>query len=121
MLSDETKAFHIAVFTAVSQIPHGHVTSYGHIAELIGKPQNPRQVGSSLKHCAQLIQILRNDGIDFAELPWWRVISSSGLIAKRDSGEYEQKRILESEGVQVVGMKISLSDYGWFPEELDLE
>lgn len=121
MLSDESKAFHIAVFSAVSQIPEGSVTSYGHIAELIGRPQNPRQVGSSLKHCNQLLALLQSDGIEFPNLPWWRVISSSGLIAKRDNGEYEQKRLLEAEGVEVSGMKIRLSDYGWFPEELDIE
>lgn len=117
MISDETKAFHIAVYRAVGQIPYGSVTSYGHIAELVGKPQNPRQVGSSLKHCPQLLQLLHGEGIEFPDLPWWRVISSSGLIAKRDHGEFEQKRLLESEGVQVSGMKVNLSDYGWFPEE----
>lgn len=119
MISDETRAFHIAVYSTVSKIPYGSVTSYGHIAELIGKPQNPRQVGSSLKHCSQVLMLLQQDDIEFPNLPWWRVISSSGLIAKRDLGEYEQKRLLQAEGVEVIGMKISLSEYGWFPEELE--
>lgn len=34
--SDEAAAFFTAVYMAVQEIPHGKVTSYGHIAELIG-------------------------------------------------------------------------------------
>lgn len=34
--SDEAEAFFHAVYTAVQEIPHGKVTSYGHIAKLIG-------------------------------------------------------------------------------------
>ncbi|ROV97417.1 hypothetical protein VMCG_06935 [Cytospora schulzeri] len=39
--SDEAAAFFHAVYTAVQEIPHGKVTSYGHIAKLIGtRPQD---------------------------------------------------------------------------------
>lgn len=34
--SDEAAAFFHAVYTAVQEIPHGKVTSYGHIAKLVG-------------------------------------------------------------------------------------
>lgn len=34
--SDETAAFFHAVYCAVQEIPHGKVTSYGHIAKLVG-------------------------------------------------------------------------------------
>ena len=34
--SDEAVAFSLAVYNAVQQIPHGKVTSYGHIAALVG-------------------------------------------------------------------------------------
>lgn len=119
MDSDERKAFQIAVFTAVNQIPYGSVTSYGHIAELVGKPRNARQVGSTLKHSSQLIANFRQEGIEFDNLPWWRVISSSGLIAERDYGAVEQKRHLLAEDVEVTGMRVRLSDHGWFPEELE--
>lgn len=119
-LDDEAKAFHYAVYLAVAHIPHGNVTTYGHIAYLIGKPQNSRLVGSSLKHAEYIVSVLNAEGAEIGDFPWWRVISSSGLIAKRDSGEYEQKRRLVLEGVQVVGMKIAFDDYGWFPDEIDL-
>lgn len=35
--SDEAAAWTAAVFNAVREIPHGKVTTYGHIARLIGK------------------------------------------------------------------------------------
>lgn len=34
--SDEAEAFFYAVYSAVQEIPYGKVTSYGHIARLIG-------------------------------------------------------------------------------------
>lgn len=119
MISDETKAFHHAVYTAVSQIPHGKVTSYGHIAYLIGRPQNPRQVGGSLKNYQTINAILRQEGESFDDLPWWRVISSAGKIAQRDTGELEQKRRLIEENVEVNGMDVKLSEYGWFPDDIE--
>lgn len=47
--SDEAAAFFHAVYCAVQEIPHGKVTSYGHIAKLVGtrayhpshQPQDP--------------------------------------------------------------------------------
>ncbi|KAB8290850.1 hypothetical protein EYC80_008487 [Monilinia laxa] len=43
-------AFTHAVYRATQEIPPGKVTTYGHIARLIGTPQRPRQVGTCLKH-----------------------------------------------------------------------
>lgn len=34
--TDEAKAFFHAVYSAVSEVPSGRVTTYGHIAALIG-------------------------------------------------------------------------------------
>lgn len=39
--SDEAAAFFTAVYQAVQEIPHGKVTSYGHIARLIGTRKTP--------------------------------------------------------------------------------
>ncbi|QBM89595.1 methylated-DNA-protein-cysteine methyltransferase related protein [Metschnikowia aff. pulcherrima] len=121
MLSDEAKAFHYAVYAAVSQIPYGRVTNYGHIAYLIGRPQNSRRVGLALKNYLAVNAFLRHENAAFDNLPWWRVISSTGLIAKRDGGEHEQKRRLVAENVVVNGMTVSWADYGWFPDEIDDE
>jgi O6-methylguanine-DNA--protein-cysteine methyltransferase len=35
--SDEATAFFFAVYRAVQEIPHGKVTTYGHIAMLVGE------------------------------------------------------------------------------------
>lgn len=39
--TDEAEAFFYAVYTAIQEIPHGKVTSYGHIARLIGTRELP--------------------------------------------------------------------------------
>ena len=63
-----------------------------------------------------------------ARLTGQRVISSAGLISPRgDSGlgVARQRGRLEAEGVTVVtlagsgGEKVSLAEYGWFPETLE--
>lgn len=118
-LTDESKAFHYAVFKAVEQIPNAKVTTYGHIAYLIGRPQNARMVGASLKHSEYIVLKLNEENAQIVDLPWWRVISSSGLIAKRDHGEFEQKTRLQQEGVPVSGMKVDLQEHGWFPDDIE--
>lgn len=118
-LDDDAKAFHYAVYSVVSQIPHGKVTSYGHIAYLIGRPSNARQVGSSLKHCEYIVSRLNEENAGISNLPWWRVILSLGSIAQRESGEYEQARRLREEGVEVNGMKVAMDEHGWFPDDVE--
>lgn len=39
--SDEAAAFFCAVYAAVQEIPHGKVTSYAHIARLVGTREFP--------------------------------------------------------------------------------
>ncbi|SGZ47308.1 CIC11C00000001786 [Sungouiella intermedia] len=119
-LDEESKAFHYAVYAVVGQIPYGKVTSYGHIAYLIGRPKNARQVGSSLKHSEYIVSQLNLEDAGISDLPWWRVILSAGTISKRDSGEYEQARRLQDEKVVVDGMKVDLDDFGWFPDLVDI-
>lgn len=53
--SDEAKWWFNAVYEAVQQIPHGRVTSYGHIARLLGKRMNP----PSDRHTVKLAVLLR--------------------------------------------------------------
>jgi methylated-DNA-protein-cysteine methyltransferase-like protein len=51
--SDEAQAFIWGVYMAVQEIPAGRVTTYGHIARLIGRPNCPRYLPSPLHHaCA---------------------------------------------------------------------
>ncbi|CRK29078.1 hypothetical protein BN1723_014230 [Verticillium longisporum] len=57
--SEQAQAFAYAVYAAVQEIPRGKVTSYGHIAALIGTPERPRQVGTAEKLHAILVGLQR--------------------------------------------------------------
>ncbi|KAG5755362.1 hypothetical protein H9Q69_001496 [Fusarium xylarioides] len=122
--SDEAQAFFHAVYSAVQEIPHGKVTTYGHIAMLVGTPQRPRQVGVCLKHLpADPSQPFNHDTV-----PWQRVINSKGQISPRSQpGESRsQADALQAEGVEVetntMGEhSVDFSQYGWFPDLLPSE
>lgn len=126
-LTDESKSFYLAVYIVASKIPYGKVVSYGHIAYLLGKPQNARQVGSSMKHLDVIIQALNaelpeEEQIDRQRLPWWRVVLSAGKISPRgnSSSEFRQAEILRSEKVEVLdALFIDLEEFGWFPDDVD--
>ncbi|KAF5627619.1 MGMT family [Fusarium tjaetaba] len=47
--SDEAQAFFHAVYSAVQEIPHGKVTTYGHIAMLVGTRTKPPSHTQKLK------------------------------------------------------------------------
>ncbi|KAF9031862.1 hypothetical protein BDZ89DRAFT_1063745 [Hymenopellis radicata] len=113
----DSAEFHAAVYDTVRRIPPGKVTTYGHIAKLIGMPRNSRQVGkvrlSSLKFLSPDLD---------PPVPWQRVISSSGAISSRGpgtDGAQRQRTELEAEEVEVSdSLKVNLRTYGWFPESL---
>ncbi len=48
--SDEAQAFFHAVYSAVQEIPPGKVTSYGHIAKLVGTRGSPPPPPHHLAH-----------------------------------------------------------------------
>ncbi|KAF8915219.1 MGMT family protein [Mucidula mucida] len=105
--------FHAAVYDTVRRIPPGKVTTYGHIAKLIGMPRNSRQVGQALKFLSPDLD---------PPVPWQRVISSSGAMSSRGpgtDGAQRQRTELEAEEVEVSdSLKVNLRAYGWFPESL---
>ena len=107
--TDEAAAFYHAVYCAIQEIPRGRVTTYGHIAALIGTrafkltpipivntvshrnetrnsvptltepADRPRQVGICLKHLPQDPEAEFNS----ETVPWQRVINSKGGISPR--------------------------------------
>ncbi|RPD53857.1 MGMT family protein [Lentinus tigrinus ALCF2SS1-7] len=106
--------FHAAVYNVVRQIPPQRVTSYGHIAKLIGMPAYSRHVGQALKFL---------DPNANPPVPWHRVLAASGTISSRGpgtDGASRQRDALVAEGVDVTttragDFKIDLRVYGWFP------
>ncbi|QGI58028.1 hypothetical protein CEK27_000153 [Fusarium fujikuroi] len=122
--SDEAQAFFHAVYSAVQEIPHGKVTTYGHIAMLVGTPQRPRQVGV----CQNPPPADPSQPFNHDNVPWQRVINSKGQISPRSQpgGSRSQADALQAEGVQVetnaMGEhSVDFSQYGWFPELLPSE
>ncbi|KAJ3502271.1 hypothetical protein NMY22_g18642 [Coprinellus aureogranulatus] len=91
----DSAEFHAAVYDKVREIPVGRVTSYGHIAKLIGMPRHSRHVGQALKFLAPQAN---------QPVPWQRVIGASGTISSRGpgtDGAQRQRQALEAEGVEV--------------------
>lgn len=122
--SDEAEAFFFAVYRAVQEIPHGKVTSYGHVAKLVGTPQRPRQVGICLKHLpADPTARFNHDNV-----PWQRVINAKGVISPRSQpeGSHNQATALRAEGVTVTEnamgeLLVDFGEFGWFPRVLPSE
>lgn len=131
--SDEAASFFFAVYAAVREIPPGSVTTYGHIAALIGTPQRPRQVGVCLKHLPAADSSDPPSRFHGDNVPWQRVLSAKGIIAPRGGdaagdGRRRQAEALRAEGVEVrentggLGeMTVDLGQYGWFPDQLPSE
>ncbi|KAJ6786498.1 hypothetical protein PWT90_10627 [Aphanocladium album] len=122
--TEEAAAFFHAVYSAISEIPSGRVTSYGHIAALIGTPQRPRQVGVCLKHLTDDPAAQWNH----ETVPWQRVVNARGVISPRNhpTAVRTQAELLREEGVEVsrggLGeLSVDLAEYGWFPDVLPSE
>lgn len=113
----------------VQEIPLGKVTTYGHIAKLIGKPLCARQVGQTLKHLPNSPTADPDEVVYHTEnVPWQRVVSAGGIIPRRDDPGAAQRHALKlrEEGVEVGTMSdgrgtVDLMVCGWFPEQVDLE
>jgi len=85
-----------SVLLAVASIPAGSVTSYGQIAQLVGRG-GPRAVARVLA--------TRGDGVC-----WWRVVRSDGTIAAPLVGE--ASRLLADEGVEVRDGRVDMRRFG---------
>jgi methylated-DNA-protein-cysteine methyltransferase-like protein len=91
----------------VADIPAGSVASYGQIAEIAGITRGARQVGYALR-------MLPSD----SDVPWHRVIQSSGRIAfdKGSRAYNRQSRRLIMEGVVILEGRIDMRKYRWQPD-----
>ncbi len=102
-----------SVYAVVGAIPSGSVTTYGTVAALAGRPRAPRAVGGALSAIP-----------DELDLPWWRVISSSGRISTSSIHHTAQiqRALLEDEGVRFTGGgRIDWERFEWSPSEAEVE
>ena len=93
-----------SVWKVVSEIPSGHVLTYGDVARLSGMPRAARRVSQALRRAPRGIK-----------LPWHRVINAQGKISfpEDSSGWQKQKEMLEAEGIIFLNGKIDLDYFGY--------
>ncbi len=96
-------SFSARVVQVIKRIPKGKVATYGQIARLAGNPRASRQVVWTLRSLSEK-----------ENLPWHRVISSSGRISLKGEGYTVQRSMLEQEGIEFSpDGRISLELHQW--------
>src|SRR5580692_12513417 len=94
------------VYRLVKQIPRGRVTTYGDIAKAIREPGGARVVGYAMAATPA------GRGI-----PWHRVVSAGGKIKMPEPHASKQRRLLETEGIELGLRSIDMKIYGWAPKQ----
>ena len=99
-------SFNARVYAVVAAIPPGRVMGYGHVGAALGSPRLARQVGWALAALPR-----------GADVPWHRVLRSSGALAFQGDPARAvlQRARLEDEGVVFEGDRVPMERYGWAP------
>ncbi len=102
-----SSAFRERVYEVVRRIPPGRVMGYGHVASALSQPGMARQVGWALA-------ALPGE----TDVPWQRVIRSSGHLASQGDVDraIRQRGLLEQEGVEFTGDRVDMPRFGVPPE-----
>jgi len=87
------------ILDVLMALREGEITTYGDVADVAGYPRQSRLVG----------RILATTDID---VPWWRVVNVSGRLVSGHPDE--QRDLLRSEGVTVVGDRVADAPVGRF-------
>jgi methylated-DNA-[protein]-cysteine S-methyltransferase len=77
------------VYTLLTKIPHGKVSTYGDIARALGHPRASRAIGRILANNPNPISV-----------PCHRVVKSNGEIGGFAFGQQKKREILEKEGIK---------------------
>ena len=110
-MSKQTGNFYEQVYVVVRRIPRGKVTSYGRVAQMLGRPRAARAVGYALNALKD-----KHDQPGFAKVPWQRVVNSQARISivNREHGAQYQAELLREEGVVVSqDLRINLDIFLW--------
>jgi methylated-DNA-protein-cysteine methyltransferase related protein len=93
-----------SVYKWVKQIPRGRVTTYGALAKALRLRGGARTAGRAMAATPS------GKGI-----PWHRVVGDRGKLLIREPYSSLQRKLLQSEGVQLVESRVDLKTYLWFP------
>jgi methylated-DNA-protein-cysteine methyltransferase-like protein len=92
------------VYRLVKRIPRGRVATYGELAKALRLRGGARAVGYAMAACPS------GQGI-----PWHRVIGAGGRMLMPEPHALKQRKLLETEGVALDGVRIDMNAYGWSP------
>ena len=92
------------IYRLVKRIPRGRVTTYGALAKALKVPGGARVVGYAMAGCPN------GRGI-----PWHRVVGAGGRLIIREPYGSKQRRLLESEGVEIGPRSLDMKRFGWLP------
>ena len=111
ILQTKNDDFFRRVHEAVLLIPYGKVTTYGHIAAMLGSRSSARIVGFAL------------NAVTVAErkiIPCHRVVNRNGELTGKMHFEspFAMRRALEDEGVEFRGECVNMAKHLWIPEEV---
>jgi methylated-DNA-protein-cysteine methyltransferase related protein len=108
-ISEQHKDFFESVWEIVRLIPEGKVTTYGHIARVLGTPKSSRMVGWAMNACHK-----------FPDIPAHRVVNRNGMLTGKmhfAPPESMEER-LTAEGVIVQNDRIeNFKQHLWDPNQ----
>lgn len=82
------------VLAVVRRIPPGHVSTYGDVARLAGRPRAWRAVGNIMRSC------------DRPDVPCHRVIAAGGRLGGYGGHGVLKRSLLAAEGIVVTGQRV---------------
>ncbi len=111
ILQTKNDDFFRRVHEVVLLIPYGKVTTYGHIATILGARSSARIVGYALN--AVTLEERKN-------IPCHRVVNRNGELTGKMHFEspIAMRRALENEGVEFKGECVNMAKHLWIPEEV---
>ena len=92
------------VYKLVKQIPRGRVLSYGAVAKILRLPGGARSAGRAMSATPS-----------GKTIPWHRVLAANGKIVIREPYSSLQRKLLESEGIEVIESRVKMKQYLWIP------
>ncbi len=92
------------VYRLVKQIPRGRVLTYGALARILRLGGGARSAGRAMAATPS------GKGI-----PWHRVVGDTGKILIREPYASLQRKLLTSEGIEIVESRLSLKRHLWAP------
>jgi len=92
------------VYGFVKQIPRGRVITYGGLAKALRLRGGARSAGRAMAASPS------GEGI-----PWHRVVGYGGKLLIREPYASLQRKLLESEGVQMTERSVNMALHGWVP------